>query len=97
MAELLAELLAESDRLKTEGNREFIRRRVHDWLFYLSVKDGNVPTPAGLTQVTEWMRRALAEESTSLAVLAPLAESDSVKQTRDIAKNRARSRTLRTR
>ncbi|MFE5166011.1 hypothetical protein ACFRNT_47435 [Streptomyces sp. NPDC056697] len=28
-----AELLPEIDQLKTEGFREFIRRRVHDWLF----------------------------------------------------------------
>jgi hypothetical protein len=41
-----AELLPETDRLGTEANREFIRRRVHDWLFYLSIKDGQMPTPA---------------------------------------------------
>ena len=91
-----AELLPEVDQLKTEGNREFIRRRIHDWLFHLSIEDGHVPTPAELTKVTDWMQRVLAEESTSPAVLALLAESGRRKKTRNIAKNRAGSRKLRT-
>ncbi|MFI6765432.1 hypothetical protein [Streptomyces sp. NPDC050355] len=91
-----AELLPEIDQLKTEGYREFIRRRIHDRLFYLSVKDGHVPTTAELAKVTDWMQRVLAEESTSPAVLALLAESANTKKTRDIAKNRAGSRKLRT-
>ncbi|WP_257232365.1 hypothetical protein [Streptomyces sp. Rer75] len=91
-----AELLPEIDQLKTEAYREFIRRRIHDWLFYLSIEDGHVPTPVELAKVTDWMQRVLAEESTSLAVLALLAESDSRKKTRNIAKNRAGSRKLRT-
>ena len=91
-----AELLPETDQLKTEQFREFIRRRIHDWLFYLSIKDGHVPTPAELAKVTDWMQRLLAEESTSPAVLALLAESAGRKKTRNIAKNRAGSRKLRT-
>ncbi|MEU9117907.1 hypothetical protein AB0D04_40855 [Streptomyces sp. NPDC048483] len=83
-----AELLPEIDQLKTEGWREFIRRRIHDWLFYLSIKDGHVPTPVELAQVTDWMQRLLAEESTSPAVLVLLAESGNRKKTRNIAKNR---------
>lgn len=90
------ELLAEIERLKTESFREFIRRRIHDWLFYLSVKDGHVPTPAELAEVTDWMQRHLAEWSRSPAVLAVVAESARTKKTRNIAKNRARSRELRT-
>ena len=90
-------LLPEIDRLTAEGSREFIRRRIHDWLFHLSVKDGHVPTPAELAEVTDWMQRLLAEESTSPAVLALVAESARTKKTRNIAKNRARSRKLRTR
>ncbi|MFJ6851398.1 hypothetical protein ACIQM3_12795 [Streptomyces sp. NPDC091271] len=89
-----AELLPEIDRLTAEGHRGFIRRRIHDWLFYLSVKDGQISTPAELAKVTDWMQRVLAEESTSLAVLALLAESGSRKKTRNIAKDRARSRKL---
>ncbi|MFG2138613.1 hypothetical protein [Streptomyces sp. NPDC048650] len=91
-----AELLPETDRLKTEGYREFIRRRIHDWLFYLSIKDGHVPTPAELAKVTDWMQRLLAERSTSPAVLALLADSGNRKKTRNIAKNRAGSRKLKT-
>ncbi|MFI1855943.1 hypothetical protein [Streptomyces sp. NPDC020480] len=91
-----AELLPEIDKLKTEGNREFIRRRIHDWLFHLSIKDGHVPTPAELAKVTDWMQRRLAEESTSLTVLALLAESGRSKKTRNIAQNRAGNRKLRT-
>ncbi|MEU5029268.1 hypothetical protein [Streptomyces milbemycinicus] len=91
-----AELLPEIDQLKTEGNREFIRRRIHDWLFYLSIKDGHMPTPAELAEVTDWMQRFLAEHSTSSAVLALVAESGSRKKIRNIAMNRAGSRELRT-
>ncbi|WP_413114519.1 hypothetical protein ACK1X7_01235 [Streptomyces sp. CY1] len=87
-----AELLPEIDQLKTEGFREFIRRRVHDWLFYLSIEDGHVPTPAELAKVTDWMQRVLAEHSASSAVLALVAESGSRKKIRNIAKNRAGSR-----
>ncbi|MBU3865863.1 hypothetical protein KN815_17835 [Streptomyces sp. 4503] len=91
-----AELLPEIGQLKTEAFREFIRRRIHDWLFYLSIEDGHVPAPAELAKVTDWMQRVLAEESTSPAVLALLAESGNAKKTRNIAKNRAGSRKLRT-
>ncbi|WP_246102881.1 hypothetical protein [Streptomyces piniterrae] len=91
-----AELLPEIDQLKTEGFREFIRRRIHDWLFYLSIKDGHVPTPAELAEVTDWMQRFLAEHSTSLAILALVAESANTRKPRNIAKNRAGSRKLRT-
>ncbi|MCF3125315.1 hypothetical protein IPZ68_37330 [Streptomyces arenae] len=90
------ELLPEIERLKTEAYREFIRRRIHDWLFYLSVEDGHVPTPAELAEVTDWMQRHLAEWSRSPAVLAVVAESATTKKTRNIAKNRAGSRDLRT-
>ncbi|MGW2225042.1 hypothetical protein [Streptomyces formicae] len=90
-----AELLPEIDALKTAVYREFIRRRVDDWLFSLSVEDGHVPTPVELAKVTDWMQRVLADGSTSLAVLALLAESGSSKKIRNIAKNRAGSRELR--
>ncbi|MEV5975784.1 hypothetical protein [Streptomyces sp. NPDC052114] len=88
-------LLPEIDRLTAEGNREFIRRRIDDWLFHLSVEDGHVPTPAELAEVTDWMQRHLAEWSRSPAVLAVVAESANTKKTRNIAKNRAGSRELR--
>ncbi|GAA1903772.1 hypothetical protein GCM10009837_29070 [Streptomyces durmitorensis] len=91
-----AELLPEVDRLKTEAFREFIRRRVDDWLLQLSVEDGHVPTPAELAGVTDWMQRHLAEWSRSPAVLAVVADSARTKKTRNIAKNRAGSRELRT-
>ncbi|MEU7486908.1 hypothetical protein [Streptomyces sp. NPDC042319] len=90
-----AELLPEIDQLKAEGYREFIRRRIHDWLFYLAIEDGHVPTPAELAEVTDWMQRLLAEVSMSPAVLALIAESANTKKTRNIAKNRAGSRKLR--
>ncbi|MFH8760376.1 hypothetical protein [Streptomyces atroolivaceus] len=92
-----AELLPEIDQFKAEGHREFIRRRIHDWLFYLSIKDGHMPTPPELAKVTDWMQRLLAHQSTSLAVLALLAESGSSKKIRNIAENRAGNRKLRAR
>lgn len=91
-----AELEPEADRLTTEGNREFIRQRIRDWAFYLSVKDGHTPAPTELADVTDWMQRVLSEESTSLPVLTLLAESGRTKKIRSIAKNRAGSRELRT-
>ncbi|WP_369211708.1 hypothetical protein [Streptomyces flavofungini] len=86
-----AGLLPEIERLQAEGNREFIRRRIHDWSFHLSIKDGHEPTSAELARVTDWMQRLLAETSTSSAVLALLAESGNRKKTRNVAKNRAGS------
>lgn len=91
-----AELLPETDRLKTEAFREFIRGRVRDWLFYLSIEDGHVPTPAELAEVTYWMQRLLAEVSASPAVLALLGESGRAKKIRNIAKDRAGNRKLST-
>ncbi|MFI5801777.1 hypothetical protein [Streptomyces sp. NPDC051561] len=90
-----AGLLPEIDRLQEESLREFIVRRVDDWLLQLSIEDGQVPTPAELAQATYWMQRRLAENSTSPAVLALLAESGSARKIRNIAKNRAASRELR--
>ncbi|MFF5716311.1 hypothetical protein [Streptomyces buecherae] len=89
-----AGVLPEVDRLATEAYREFIRRRVHDWLFHLAVRDGHVPTAAELAQVTDWMQRLIAEESTSPAVLALLAESGHRRKTRNAAMNRSRSRSV---
>ncbi|MBC9715023.1 hypothetical protein H9Y04_20955 [Streptomyces sp. TRM66268-LWL] len=86
-----AELLPEVGRLGTAAHREFIRRRIDDWLFHLSVEAGHVPTPAELAQVTDWMQRVLAKGSTSPAVLALIADSGNRKKTRNIARNRARS------
>ncbi|MET8935936.1 hypothetical protein ABZX28_02825 [Streptomyces rubiginosohelvolus] len=90
-------LLPEIDGLEGEGHREFVRRRIRDWLFHLSVQDGHVPTTAELAEVTDWMQRTLAEGSRSPAVLALLAESGRRKKTRNVAANRARSRDLRPR
>ncbi|WP_030685601.1 hypothetical protein [Streptomyces sp. NRRL B-1347] len=92
-----AELLPEIDQLEAEAYREFIRRRIHDWLFYLSVEDGHVPTAVELAKVTYWMQRVLAEQSTSPEVLTLLAGSGCSKKIRNIAKDRAGSRKLRTR
>ncbi|MFG2497110.1 hypothetical protein ACGFSB_02670 [Streptomyces sp. NPDC048441] len=86
-------LLPEIDKLKAEGFREFIRRRIHDWLFYLSIEDGHVPTPAELAGVTDWMQRYLAEWSTSSAALALVAESANTRKTRNIAENARRGST----
>lgn len=38
-----AGLLPEIDRNGTEKFREFIHRRIHDWLFHLSLRDGHRP------------------------------------------------------
>ncbi|WP_228991123.1 hypothetical protein [Streptomyces sp. DH8] len=84
-----AGLLPETDRLTGEKHRAFVRRRVEDWLLHLSVEDGRVPTPAELSQATDWMQRVLAERTNAPAVLALLAESGSTRKIRNIAKNRA--------
>lgn len=91
-----AGLLPTIDRLAAEWDRAFIRRRIQDWLFCLTVEDGHVPTPDELAQVTDWMQRHLAEWSRSPEVLAVVAGSARTKKTRNIAKNRADSRELRT-
>lgn len=91
-----AGLTPELDRFQDEGNREFIRRRIHDWAFYLSIRHGHLPTPSDLADVTDWMQRLLAEESTSPPVLALLAESGSTGKIRNIANNRARKHAPRT-
>lgn len=91
-----AGLLPEFDQLKAEGYREFIRRRIRDWLFYLSIEDGHVPVPAELAEVTYWMQRVLAEQSTSPEILALLAGSGCSKKIRNIATGRAGNRKLRT-
>ncbi|GAB2808357.1 hypothetical protein [Streptomyces daliensis] len=83
-----AGLLPEIGRLETVAWREFLRRRVHDWLFFLSVGDGHVPSSEELARVTDWMQRLLAETSSSLAVLAVLAECGNRKKTRNIARSR---------
>ncbi|MEU9201249.1 hypothetical protein [Streptomyces sp. NPDC048332] len=90
-----AGLLPEIGQLKTEGHREFIRRRIHDWLLWLSIVDGHVPTADELAKATSWMQRALAERATSPTVLILLADSGTSKKIRNIAKNRAGSRKLR--
>ncbi|WP_327380367.1 hypothetical protein [Streptomyces sp. NBC_01212] len=87
-----AGLLPEIGRLRTEEYREFLHRRIQDWVFHLSVKDGHVPAPAELANVTDWMQRVVAEESTSPDVLDLLAGSGSSKKIRNIAKNRAGTR-----
>jgi hypothetical protein len=83
-----AGLLSETDRL-TGANREFVRQRVHDWLCWMSIKDGHVPAPAELAGVTDWMQRHLADHSTSLPVLNLLAEWGRTRKIRGIARIRA--------
>jgi hypothetical protein len=84
-----ADILPEVDRLTTEGNRRFIHRRIHDWTFWLTVEAGHTPAPDELADVTDWMQRRIAEESTSVPVLTVLAEHGSTKKIRNIARNRA--------
>nr|WSW65372.1 hypothetical protein OG461_03740 [Streptomyces sp. NBC_00995] len=91
-----AALLPEIGRLRAEAYRAFIHRRVHDWLFYLTVRDGHVPPADEWAKVTNWMQRVLAEESASPEVLSLLAGSGRTRKTRNIAGNRARTRTPRT-
>ena len=85
-----AEILPQTDRFTTESNREFVRRRVRDWQFWWAAEEGHVPAETELAEVTPWMQRLLAEESTSTPVLALLAESGATKKIRNIAKNRRR-------
>ncbi|MFI7010310.1 hypothetical protein [Streptomyces sp. NPDC050145] len=92
-----AGVLPETDRLGAEGHGAFVRGRVHDWLVRLSVRDGHVPAADELAGVTNWVQRVLAEEAMSPAVLALLAESARHRKTRNIARNRAGSRAVRSR
>jgi hypothetical protein len=89
-----AELQPEIDLLEADGARDFVRQRIHDWVFYLSVKNGQVPAPEELAGVTDWMQRFLAGTSTSQSILTLLVESGSTRKIRNIAKNRTRSRDL---
>lgn len=88
--EWAAELRPDLHRLKAVGHREFIRRRLLDWLFWLSIEHGRVPVPAEFAEVTDWMQRKIAEESTSIPVLTLLTESGSTKKIRNAAKTRAK-------
>ncbi|CAM5470474.1 hypothetical protein GCM10010334_23630 [Streptomyces finlayi] len=81
-------LLPELGGLRTGAYREFVRRRVDDWLFRLSLEERHVPTALELAGVTDWMQRLLAEGATSPAVLGLLAESGSTRKIRNIAGNR---------
>ena len=89
-----AALGPEIDLLTVASNREFLRRRIHDWTTYLAIRSGHLPTSAELAAVTDWMQRFLAEGSTSLPVLTLLAETARTKKTRNIARNRAGSRAV---
>jgi hypothetical protein len=75
-----------------EGNRTFVRHRIQDWLLYLSSKAGHTPTPDELAEVTDWMQRTLAQESTSLPILTLLAEHGRTRKIRNVATHRAGSR-----
>jgi hypothetical protein len=90
------ELLPEIDQFKTEGNRKFVHRRIHDWTCYLAIKAGHTPTSAQLSGITNWMQRTIAEESTSLPILTLLAEDGRTKKIRNIARNRAGNRKITT-
>ncbi len=81
-------LSPEIDRLRTAAFREFVRRRIHDRRFHLSIEGGHVPTPAELAEVTDWMQRQLAEWSGPSAVRAVVAGSARTRKTRNIAENR---------
>jgi hypothetical protein len=85
-------LLSEIDLLKTEASRRFLHDRIQDWMHYLAIGAGYLPTPVELADVTAWMQRRIAEESCSPPVLALLVEYGRSKKVRNIARNRARSR-----
>lgn len=85
------EVLPEEELRQAGVDHEFIRRRIRDWEFALSVKDGRVPDPAELAEVTDWMQRELAASSSSLPLLGLLAESGRTRKIRNIAESRARS------
>jgi hypothetical protein len=85
-----AGLAPEFDRL-SEGQRDFVRGRVHDWTVYLTVRSGHVPGDRELVGTTHWMQRRLAAESTSPAVLAVLAEGGGTRKIRTVAGERWRS------
>ncbi|MFI6344310.1 hypothetical protein [Streptomyces sp. NPDC050560] len=91
-----AGILPELDRLRAEGHREFIHRRVRDWLCYLSVRAGELPTPEELADVTDWMQRTLADTSASPQLLALIAEYGRTRKIRNVAGNRSGHRGPRT-
>ncbi|GAA2998300.1 hypothetical protein [Actinokineospora diospyrosa] len=90
-----AALAPEFEHLATPTEREFVRHRIHDWTTYLAIASGEIPAAADLATTSNWMQSLLASESTSLPVLAALAESGSTKKIRNAAQNRAGSRQLR--
>jgi hypothetical protein len=90
-----AGLMPEIDQFTKDGHRGFLHRRIHDWTIYLTVMTGHTPAAAEMAGVTDWMQRRIAAESTSLPVLAMLTETGNTKKIRNIAGNRAGSRTVR--
>ncbi|MFJ2739419.1 hypothetical protein ACIO3O_07100 [Streptomyces sp. NPDC087440] len=93
--EWAGQLQPEIEGFRAEGHRTFIRRRIGDWDFLLSVEGGHAPTPAELAEVSDWMQRLLARDSTSPPVLALLAASARTRKVRNVARDRAGSRRLR--
>jgi hypothetical protein len=75
----------EMTALSTKGEH-FVRERVN-WTVYLTIKAGQAPTSAELTQATAWMQRYIATDTTSLPALTILAESGRTKKIRNIAGN----------
>lgn len=91
-----ADLVPEISLLQAEGHRRFVHRRIHDWTVYLTIRADRTPNADELTDITDWMQRIIAEESTSPPILIFLAENGRTKKIRNIARNRARSRAVRT-
>jgi hypothetical protein len=87
-----ARLVPEIDHLTAVQHRAFLHRRIHDWTIYLTIMAGRTPTTAEMASITHWMQRLIATESTSLRVLAILAETGCTRKIRNIARNHADGR-----
>jgi hypothetical protein len=88
-------ILAEAQRLEPESNRQFIRNRVAGWSLHHKVMAGHIPSQTELAAATAWAQRLIAQDCTSVAALAALAEYGSTRKIRSIASNHARSREAR--
>ncbi len=67
----------------------FLCRRIEDWRLFADVVKGRPVALHALSAATPWMQRKLAEEASSLSVLAVLAETGLTKKIRNIAGHRA--------
>lgn len=70
------------------AGREFLERRLSEWLLYRDLVDAEVASQDQLHDASDWLQRRLVEGSVSRAVLEALAEVGRTKRVRNTAKSK---------